>query len=238
MKYQDILKDHLLRRTTINPRYSLRAFARAVGLEPSKLSEVLSGKKGLSPDRAEKVSEKLRLEGTEKEVFLLSVAAQHSRFKKLREESSKRLKELLTSKGVAKEKTIRRNAWYFGAVQAVQATALKVERLVPSLQLTSLQIESAERFISRLKKLHPERSRMNYEPMSLLKKLNSDFSTGALKELDTEFIFLTEEQAQNLSILLLKKAKAFSSANRQSSKSHLYMYFVGFSKLCSKEELC
>ncbi len=55
MRYQVTLKEFLLRRLNMNPRYSLRAFASSLGLEPSKLSEALSGKKGLSSERAEKV---------------------------------------------------------------------------------------------------------------------------------------------------------------------------------------
>jgi len=43
-----ILADELARRQRLNPRYSLRAFARSVNLEHSTLSQMLRGKRALT----------------------------------------------------------------------------------------------------------------------------------------------------------------------------------------------
>jgi len=238
MKYQNILKENLSRRLIINPRYSLRAFANALGLEPSKLSEILSGKKGLSADRADKVCERLRLQGLDRDLFILSVQSQHSRIKKQKDEAAKKLKELLLSKKTSKEKTAQKNAWYFGAVNFVREMGLDTDKLSKLLQITDLQIENANRFNQRIRKIHPERKFISYEPISLVKKITKDFAINALCELDAEFVFLSEEQATALSRIIQKKVADFAKTNRQENKLNFYMYFNGFSKLGSKEELC
>lgn len=242
MKYQDTLKEHLSRRISMNPRYSLRAFACALGLEPSKLSEVLSGKKGLSADRADVVCERLRLKGLDRDLFILSVLSQHSRIKKQRDESAKKLKELVLSKNTAKERTMQKNAWYFGAVHATRECGLDTDKLGSVLRLTHLQVENANRYCERIQKVHPERQNISYEPVSLMKKLNEDFSLKAVTDLEAEFVFLTAEQVTTLSGIVCRKVAEFSKSNqesnRQENKINLYMLLSGFSKLCSKEDIC
>lgn len=222
----------------MNPRYSLRAFANALGMAPSKVSEVLAGKKGLSSDRAEKVCERLRLQGLERDVFLLSVLAQHSRIKKQRHAAGKRLKEILLSKNSSKERTTQKNAWYFGAINFARERGIQTDKLESPLHLTSLQVENANRYCERIRKIHPERQNLSYEPLSLVKKFNEDFAVNAVTNLDAEFALLSEEQAATLSRIIRKKVAEFTKANRQDEKMNLYMFLSGFSKLCSKEELC
>ena len=57
----------------INPRYSLRAFAKKLGITPGGLSQILARKKRLSLSRAHEVAQRLELSEIEKEHFLLLV---------------------------------------------------------------------------------------------------------------------------------------------------------------------
>ena len=59
LDYRLLLKSELASRTNQNPNYSLRAFARDLDLAPSRLSEVLNGKQGLSTQAAEKIAKTL-----------------------------------------------------------------------------------------------------------------------------------------------------------------------------------
>lgn len=238
MTYQKILAHNLSRRMSMNPRYSLRAFAASLNLAPSKLSEILSGKKGLSPDRAEKTATCLRLEGFERSLFLLSVRAQHARAKNQREIATIELKELLATKKNRHERTSQKNAWYFGAIKTVRDAGLKVERLLSPLRLTALQIENAERFLSRIKKSYPNKSHLSYEPLSLIKKINDDFAHGSLRELDADFIFISQAQAETLLGLLKSKITEFKESNKAEPRTNLYLFFLGFSELFHKEEIC
>jgi uncharacterized protein (TIGR02147 family) len=85
--YRQTLKNELKLRVRANPRYSLRAFARDLGLSPASLSEVLSGKKGLSRKRAEMIVEKLDLNAGARSDFLLAVNISDGRTREVRQEA-------------------------------------------------------------------------------------------------------------------------------------------------------
>ena len=56
------LQNELLRRCKANPRYSLRAFARSLGIEPSALSKLLAGKRAVSRAMFSRLSARLGLD--------------------------------------------------------------------------------------------------------------------------------------------------------------------------------
>lgn len=59
--YREFLKDELEHRTISNSKYSLRAFARDLGLSPQVVSLVLNGKKGISAEVSLKIANRLGL---------------------------------------------------------------------------------------------------------------------------------------------------------------------------------
>jgi len=91
--YKTILKEELASRCRQNPRYSLRAFARDLKLSPTRLSEILSGKQGLSRPAAEKVAKALGYGATESIRFCDLVESVHARSRQGREEARVRLKQ-------------------------------------------------------------------------------------------------------------------------------------------------
>ena len=91
MDYRMILKEELDSRCEQNPHYSLRAFARDLNLSPSRLSEILNRKQGLSRKAAAKIAEFLGFSGDEKEYFCDLVTSQHARSKNEREVAKIRL---------------------------------------------------------------------------------------------------------------------------------------------------
>lgn len=56
-----LLKRELELRKQRNPRYSLRSFAKNLGMSPAQLSQLISGKRKFSPDTLQQVSEQLHL---------------------------------------------------------------------------------------------------------------------------------------------------------------------------------
>lgn len=60
-----LLQNELERRCQDNPRYSLRAFAKALGMSPTGLSFVLTGKRPLSKQKTAELSERLALDPVE-----------------------------------------------------------------------------------------------------------------------------------------------------------------------------
>lgn len=68
----ETIKRELDRRQKVNRRYSLRAFARDLEISPAQLSQVLSGRRPLTPGLATRVAEKLDLSPIERKDFLSS----------------------------------------------------------------------------------------------------------------------------------------------------------------------
>lgn len=91
--HKKILQDEFDRRRDRNASYSLRSFARDVGLSPGSVSKILSGQQGLSLLAAKKVAKALDLSQIETKLFCVAVESQHARSKLGRERAQK---ELLT----------------------------------------------------------------------------------------------------------------------------------------------
>lgn len=89
--YRLILQRELMDRCESNPRYSLRAFARDLKLSPSRLSEVLNKKQGLSRQAAEQITKTLGYGEDEAEYFCDLVSLKHARSVKEREKAKLRV---------------------------------------------------------------------------------------------------------------------------------------------------
>jgi len=76
--YRTWLSQELLRRISLNPSYSLRRFAQQLGVSPSTLSGVLSGKRKLTLKASTKIVEKLGLSPREAQRFFNLVTSAHT----------------------------------------------------------------------------------------------------------------------------------------------------------------
>ncbi len=61
MTFRVLLQSELDRRRAANPRYSLRAFARALAIDHATLSQMLRGKRRLTTRKVSAIGRKLRL---------------------------------------------------------------------------------------------------------------------------------------------------------------------------------
>ena len=77
--YRNVLKGVLVERSTRNRNYSLRALARDMGINASRLSEIFHGKDGLSPTKAVDVAKRLAFSSSEADQFVTMVQAQAAR---------------------------------------------------------------------------------------------------------------------------------------------------------------
>lgn len=68
-----ILQNELTRRLAKNPSYSLRAFAKSLGLSPSALSEIISGKRGISLKKGSDLLSRMELPEQEEREFIDSI---------------------------------------------------------------------------------------------------------------------------------------------------------------------
>ncbi len=75
--YREKLRETLLSRKVANPSYSLRSFARSLGLHAASLSSVLNGKRPLPTAHLERILAQLNLEPQERVLFVESVRGDH-----------------------------------------------------------------------------------------------------------------------------------------------------------------
>jgi len=89
--YRSILRQELVERCQRNPKYSLRAFAKQLKVTPSRLSDVINGKKGLSRAAAMQISSILGMNKIEKNYFCDLVESVDARSKAVRDAAKQRL---------------------------------------------------------------------------------------------------------------------------------------------------
>lgn len=159
--YKVILRDCLARRCNANQRYSLRAFARDIGISPGQLSSILAGRRGLSRKSADRMFESLGLREHEKEICLLQIQRDFARSKKARMEAQQLLKDRLSD---LRAKELSADAfdviadWFHFAI--LQVLCLKnaehnEKRTSPwiakQLDLSEIEVKSALERLIRLK---------------------------------------------------------------------------------------
>ena len=232
MNYKDILKQQLIKRQEVNSRYSLRSFAQKLSLSPSKLSEILAGKKRLSFARAEEIAEKLGLTSREKEIFILSAKLESSSKTIDKVEIKTQLKVL--QQEVNNNKTTQKNAWYFGAISKLEDNGFDTKVYAPKLQITPLQTENAKRYIKRIKKLHPERNDLSYEPSSIMKKIEDSSFAQVNNSLKASFAFLTPDQIEELQKKIKNMIELTQLKNKNISPEDLCLIHWGTIQLINK----
>lgn len=154
--YTDFLRSRYEERIGANPRYSLRAFARDLAVSPSRLSEILSGKQGLSAASAQKLAKRLRFSVGETQRFCDLVLASDGRSKRARASARDRLETRAPTDEVRQlqEDTFRTiSDWYHYAIlelTRVEGFRSDVGWIAERLGITALQAQAA---IDRLLRL-------------------------------------------------------------------------------------
>lgn len=154
--YKTILKEELAARCRQNPRYSLRAFARDLKLAPSRLSEILNGKQGLSRAAATKVANALGYGPGETERFCDLVESVHARSKRDRETAKVRLKKHVMPSEVYQLQLDAFKAisdWYhFGILELTEIEGFKADSkwIAKRLGISEFEVQLALDRLSRL----------------------------------------------------------------------------------------
>lgn len=151
--YQDVLRDELDYRRSRNAGYSLRAFARDLGMAPSSLNEVLGGSKGVSLARARKVARRMGLRDDLRELFVLSARAQHARAAVDREAAAKELEALGQRERPAIPMTETVVGWVTEAVLKLseqRGADMRPASLASRLRVPAARVRFALRYLGRL----------------------------------------------------------------------------------------
>ncbi len=115
----ELLGKEFSRRKQRNTSYSLRAFARDLRLSPSRLSEVLNGKEGLSEKTVDGIAGALTKKIVEKKFIKDLVLAEFSRNEKVRASAKARVEEARKAESFRRLKEDQFRVisdWYHGAI--------------------------------------------------------------------------------------------------------------------------
>lgn len=92
--YRSYLRSVLADRKQKNPAYSMRAFAKQLGITQSAVSQILAGKKNLSSATAHEIAARLGLPETDAEIFTLLVQMNAAKSPTLKESVLRKLNQL------------------------------------------------------------------------------------------------------------------------------------------------
>lgn len=131
-----------------NSRYSLRSFARDLGVSPPRLSGVLNGKFGLSRAAADKIAKILPMNTQERAWFCDSAESEHARSPRLRESARERLESTKSRfQNLATDQFRVISDWYHFAI--LELTQIETYRrgdaavMAKRLRITTCEAEQA-----------------------------------------------------------------------------------------------
>ena len=113
--YRLALQYILNQRLSVNPRYSLRAFARDLKVSPAFLSQIMGGKRGLTLGKAQELFSSLGFTETEKKLFMLEVQKEQKRSVKKKAVVQKQIDSAVQQAGAhtfSTEQFDRISNWY------------------------------------------------------------------------------------------------------------------------------
>lgn len=154
--YRDILRDVFEKRVANNPRYSLRAFARDLKIRPSKLSEVLASKHGLTRLDAKPIAKGLKLDLFAAEHFVDLVSLSHCRLPSERNKIEQRIAkrhQTLAIKSIDLDCFAMIADWYHGAIFEyirLEKRSHLPESIAKALGITKVETEDALRRLERV----------------------------------------------------------------------------------------
>lgn len=147
------LSSVLQQRKDANSAYSLRAFARDLGVAPSTLSEVMSGRKGISRSMVDQIIRKLKLSNEESSFFKLLADPKIKRASNQIEKAKQALEAVRNRKVLSLEVFQMISEWHHLTLLEALKKDVWRKDLHGVASLLGISVETVVASIKRLKKL-------------------------------------------------------------------------------------
>jgi uncharacterized protein (TIGR02147 family) len=160
--FRDLIIREFEQRKSRNARYSLRAFARDLGLKAPKLSQILKGACGLSVERGRDIAKKMNLSNEEKELFLVYLEAHFSRSALAKGRAKLKLETSLSDLQLALEQFKIIADWHhFAILELIKVPGLShtAEALGKRLGLDKKTVQTATERLEALGLLQKQKDR-------------------------------------------------------------------------------
>jgi uncharacterized protein (TIGR02147 family) len=185
--FRDILLQEYQKKRRHNPRYSARAFARDLNISPSSLSEIFSGKKGISSKLAKKICDILDFPPQTKEVFIISVQISQAKSSSRRQLLNQKLNALVKKSKIhiATTADLSTLSWmHFAIIECLKLKDAKpsVEWLAQKLNTDVLQITEALNILQKMKWIEINRDRNKLSVKIARSESAHDVSAAAISD--------------------------------------------------------
>ncbi|WP_415062167.1 TIGR02147 family protein [Bdellovibrio sp.] len=117
--YRDLIVREFRRRQEENPAYSLRAFSKDLELPPTRLSDILNRRSGLSKAYAQKIIPNLKMTRDEEELFLALVELEHGRSYTVKKVAKAKVQKLVDDPSLKMERSVLLSKWWHYALLSV-----------------------------------------------------------------------------------------------------------------------
>jgi len=262
--YHDLLDEEFEKRKNFNEAYSLRAFARDLGLPAPRLSLILKKREGISVEAAEEIANKLKLNEQKKQWFCSSVGSLHSRSSKERESFKERVQQYKHEAKVFSEihleyfKVIA--DWYHFAIleltylkdfkndphwiaDVLKITPTEVKEAIDRMRALDLVVENDGNLVDAFKFL----ATPNDVPSASLKKFNTQLMKKAMEALYEQDVLEREIASNIFSVrkdqlpLFKEKLRTFRrelehEASQQKEKDAVYCLSMQFYELTNRSQ--
>jgi len=231
------IQNELEARRDRNPHYSLRAYSRDLGLDPSTLSLLLRRKKGVSEKRACEIAIRLGLTDREREGFVLSALMHHGRSPAKRARARERIKNEYQKRSIRSirhsEFAQARNWYHLAILNLVELKACThtLEWFAKRLRLSVPVVDVAVARLLKLDLLRIENGR--YIATQQETTVDQDIPSVAIKKFHQEILDKAEAalhfspvEAREFQSLTL----AFSTSEMAEAKSAIRNFLRDFSQ--------
>lgn len=186
--YREILLNEIQTRKLRNSSYNLSSFAKLINLPPSRLSEILRGKVGLSVAKAASICEILKFAENEASFFLDLVASEHARNPKEKEEATKRLEHHKLFVQYNEDQFNFISDWHHHAIVELISLDSTKTNLGISKSL-GLDLKVTNEAIARLLKMDIiKENKKGYSPSTTNRKTSTDVPSEAIKKLNKQML--------------------------------------------------
>lgn len=204
--YVDILREKLVEKSKITPRFSIRSFSRSVGVSHALLSQVLNHKKNLSKNSAIKVANQLEFKSKEKELFLALVELAQ---KNINDEHKAFIldnlvenEEMQNSTDISQDVFQIISNWHFYALLSladIEHIPYNSETLAPMIGISRLECTQCIHKLVQLNLLE-KISDSKYKQTNHAIKTNSDRSNLFMKKYHLQMLKMAEKALYEQSI--------------------------------------
>jgi len=229
-----MLRQEFESRMKANPLYSLRAFARDIGLSPATVSLVFHQKKGLSPKKAKALCEKLGWNRSETSLFLKSIIASHSRSPETLQEAQMQLQNM-RQKNLLDAKTLSSlRSWY--SLALLELMELPSCQHTPEWFAKKLKLNTAMIKFSLQNLIDNglvEFKNKRYAPLHDESTTEFDIPSDSIKSFHAQLLRRAEESLQAQSTTsreFLAMTLAFSEENMPAAKEMIRQFQESFAE--------